>query len=151
MSTSPMPRALRVVRALLYIKVTLTLISAPLMLIGIAVMTEDEVFQEMGTVKAAAAAFTVAYFALALFELYVVVTLRRGGRTRQRYMRVLVGLHLLFALAHLLTGGISLVDIAIGALLLTLNESRSARNWYRSGTPAVPTGTARHVAVSHGE
>lgn len=135
MSTSPMPRALAVVRALMYVKGILTLLLTVLMLIGIAVMTEDEVLMEMGSGKGAAAVFMIPFTALTLFELYVAVTLRRGGRLRQWFVRAVAGLGLVFGLFSLLVGEGSLPDTALAALLLVLNESRSARNWYRSGAP----------------
>ncbi|WP_017588154.1 hypothetical protein [Nocardiopsis ganjiahuensis] len=136
MSTSPVPRALTVVRTLIYIRVVFALIIHTLALIGFAVMTDAQVYEEMEMSRAASIAFMLVLLALTLFEFYVAATLRRGGRARQWCVRVLAGIWLLTALFGLLAGDPSLPDAAIAVVVLAFHESRSARTWYRSGAAA---------------
>ncbi|QRN81444.1 MAG: hypothetical protein JK586_08585, partial [Nocardiopsis sp. BM-2018] len=137
MSESPMPLALRAVRALLYITAILGLFGMSFLLIGVAVMTEDEVVREMGVGKGATFAFTVPIVAVYVFTLYLAATLRRGGRLRQWLVRVLMALLLVNALVSVLMGDVGpLLDVLIATVALILHESRSARAWYRPQAPS---------------
>jgi hypothetical protein len=130
-----MPRTLRAVRVLLYLTAVLGLFAMSFMLIGIAVMTEDEVLQEMDMGKGATFALMVPLVVCYVLMFYLAATLRRGGRVRQWFVRVPMALLLLSGLVGLVTGDVSgVLEVLFAALILLLHESRTARTWYRSQT-----------------
>ncbi|WP_017578887.1 hypothetical protein [Nocardiopsis valliformis] len=152
MSANPMPLTLRVARALLYITAILGLLMMSLMLIGVVVMTEDEVVREMGVGKGATFAFMVPPVAFYVFTFYLAATLRRGGRLRQLLMRVLVALLLVNALVSVLMGDLGpLLDALSATVVLILHESRSARAWYRSQAPSEAAAGSGPQAPETGE
>ncbi|QVJ01341.1 hypothetical protein KGD82_25085 [Nocardiopsis eucommiae] len=135
MSTSRMPLALRALRTLLWILAVFGAVGLALGLVGLAVMTEEEVVRETGVGRSASMAALLPGFALVLVEAYLAATLIRGGRARRWCVRVLAVLTLLSGLLGLLFLDVAgLFEVAVAVLLLALHESRSAREWYRSGT-----------------
>lgn len=156
MSTSRMPLALRALRNILWIMVVLGGLGIVLGLVGFSVMTEEEIHREAGVGRSAAIALMLPSAVILLIEAYVAASLSRGGRAQRWCVRVLAVLTLLPGLLGLLFLDVTgLFEIAVGLLYLALNESRSARSWYRSrataaAPEAVPPGTAADAASPAG-
>ncbi|WP_152498519.1 hypothetical protein [Nocardiopsis prasina] len=140
MSTSRMPLALRALRNILWIMVVFGTMGLVLSLIGFSVMTEEEIHQETGMGRSASIALMLSTAVMLLVKAYVAASLSRGGRAQRWCVRVVAASYLLPGLVLLLVLDVTgLFDIAVGLLYLALNESRSARNWYRSrATGAAP-------------
>lgn len=156
MSTSRMPLALRALRNILWIMVVFGTMGLVLSMIGFSVMTEEEIHQETGMGRSASIALMLPTVVMLLVKAYVAASLSRGGRAQRWCVRVLTASYLLPGLVLLLVLDVTgLFEIAVGLLYLALNESRSARNWYRSrataaAPEAAPPGPATDTASSGG-
>jgi len=136
-----MPTTLKAVRVVLIIRAVLSTL-----LYGVAFFTvlvfaslpSEEVEAAAGMSWAALVGVLVLGILLTVFEVYVVVQMRKGGPRARLLLRVVVGLALANAVLGLLTGSNPALSVVLAMVVLALTESATSREWFRATDPDAP-------------
>ncbi|MFE1077370.1 hypothetical protein ACFW31_02545 [Nocardiopsis alba] len=128
---SPKPGTLTAVQVIFFIRAALGFVVAFLAFVGLTAMSEAEVQRTTGFGSGGLMFFLLIGVAVSVFELYVASTIGRGGHRTRTLVRVAAGLGIALVVLNMLTGESFLLGLVLMIVVLVLNESASAKDWYR--------------------